>query len=121
MRVNASRDAHSFGDTHSFANGSDYRCRFGAAIVPTAEAPDALHRPRAGHVPATYDAEAGSLLCTSPPMAGATSAFRVTLNGQQEVASSEQNAEGRRQKVAGDVEGTWTLSTTLTLAPDPSP
>ena len=67
----------------SFANGSDYRCRFAAAVSPTAEALDALRRPRTGHVPATFDPTASSLLCTAPPMAGALSAFRVTLNGQQ--------------------------------------
>ena len=35
----------------SFANGSDYRCRFGAAVSTTQEAPDALQvrvRLRAG-------------------------------------------------------------------------
>ena len=67
----------------SFANGSDYRCRFAAAVSPAAEAPDALQRARIGHVPATFDPTASSLLCTAPPMAGALSAFRVTLNGQQ--------------------------------------
>ena len=67
----------------SFANGSDYRCRFAAAVSPTPEAPDALQRPRTGHVPATFDPAASSLLCTAPPMAGAASTFRVTLNGQQ--------------------------------------
>ena len=42
----------------SFANGSDYRCRFGAAVSPTQEAPDALGRPRAGYLPATFDPDA---------------------------------------------------------------
>jgi hypothetical protein len=69
VRVNVSGVVGMEG-TGSFANGSDYRCRFAAAVSPTPEVPDPLQRPRTGHVPATFDPAAGSLLCTAPPMAG---------------------------------------------------
>ena len=57
VRVNLT-GAESSEGVGSFANGSDYRCRFGAAVSPTQEAPDALGRPRAGYVPATFDPDA---------------------------------------------------------------
>ena len=51
----------------SFGGGSDYRCRFGST----------------GYVPATYDAESSSILCTTPAGLLGYVPIHVSLNGQQ--------------------------------------
>ena len=52
--------------------GSEYACRFGKSAA----------------VSATYDAQAGSLLCISPPGLLGSVPVHVTLNGQQYTAEA---------------------------------
>ena len=57
--------------------GSDYRCRFDAAIV----------------VPASYDAQSGTVLCVSPPGLLGYVRVAVSLNGQQ-FSEADQPTDG---------------------------